>query len=87
MKEAKKVRECKDEHVETINNRFNTVSMNGMNIACGDYTEETDRCTKIQAPKGITVERGNNKSMVMTMFELLDSLPLSDDVLSGSNKR
>lgn len=63
MKEAKKVKECKDEHVETINNRFNTVSMNSLNIACGQYTEESDRCDRVQPPQGVQLDRGN-KSLV-----------------------
>lgn len=39
MKEAKKVKGCKEEHVETLNSRFNQVSMGTMNLACG----KTDR--------------------------------------------
>ena len=65
--------------------RFNNVASNGMNIACGDYTEETDRCSKIHAPK-VTIEK-SNKSLVMTMFDLLDSLPLAEDTLPGANSR
>ncbi|KAH9395302.1 hypothetical protein TYRP_020867 [Tyrophagus putrescentiae] len=86
MKEAKKVKGCKDEHVETLNSRFNQVSMGTMNLACGQYTEETDRCEKIRIPKGnVTIERGN-KSMVMTMFELLDTLPLDEENLPTDSR-
>ncbi|KAI2804258.1 hypothetical protein BLOT_003237 [Blomia tropicalis] len=76
---AKNVPQCTEEHIETIQKRFNRASMNGMNIACGDYTDETDKCDKVHAPKDVIVEQ-SNKTMVMTMFELLDGLPLDDNI-------
>jgi len=84
LREAKKVSECKEEHIETMQNRFNNVAMNSMNLACGEYSDETDRCSRVHAPKGTVHIEKSNKSMVMTMFELLDNLPFGEDAIPGS---
>lgn len=75
MRAAKKVPQCTDENINTIQDRFNHVSMNTMDIACGDYNEDTDKCDHIQPPQ--TKEKMPNKSLVMTMFDVMESL--SDD--------
>ena len=84
LKQSKKVSQCTEKHIETLQNRFNQVSMNGINIACGDYSEDTDRCDNVHVPN-IAVERSDNSSIVLALFQLLDSVPDSENFLPGTD--
>lgn len=50
--------------------------MNAMDIACGDFNEDTDRCDRVLPPEG--PKTLPNKSMVMTFFDVMESLNVDD---------
>lgn len=77
--EAKKIKECKDEHVDTLQRHFQSVATNTINIACADYNEDSDRCDNIHPPE---VKRDKNKSLTSFFLELAESFP--DDIVPPS---
>lgn len=86
MKEAKKVPDCTDENVEVLQTRFNSISLNSINIACGDYSEETDRCSKVEVPKGDFIAKfDKDRSLAITLLEFIESFP--EDELLAANRR
>lgn len=77
--EAKGVKECSQQNVDTLNARFTAATSNTMSFACGDYNDESDRCNSVRPPKG-TKPPPKDKSIVSVLFELLDYLPGDDSV-------
>lgn len=71
METAKNVKECTEAHVELLQNRFQMVSQNPMNMACGEYTEDSDKCDFVQPPEGIDYS-APPKSFMMSALELID---------------
>lgn len=43
-----------------------------MNMACGDYNEETDKCERVKLPKRLNGEK-LPKSFLMPLVELFES--------------
>ena len=77
LNQAKHVKDCTEENVETLQARFNHVASNTMSFACGEYTEDSDKCNSVRAPKDAKYPPAN-RSIPSILFELLDYLPGED---------
>ncbi|CAG2111260.1 unnamed protein product [Medioppia subpectinata] len=66
-------KQCSEEHLSLLVRQSEQVSNGPMNMACGDYNEESDKCDKIQVPRRLANET-LPKSFVMPMIDLMESL-------------
>ncbi|XP_046916758.1 uncharacterized protein LOC124497180 [Dermatophagoides farinae] len=71
LDKAKDVNECSEQNVETLQRRFTHISANSMNMACGDYTEDSNRCDTVKPPEGLDYNRPP-KSFMTTALELIN---------------
>lgn len=88
MTQAKKVPECTEENVDILQNRFNSISLNSINIACGDYNDETDRCSRVEVPKlgdDVFTKLKKERSLAFTLLEFIESFP-EDELLTATSR-
>ncbi|CAG2178734.1 unnamed protein product, partial [Oppiella nova] len=67
-----KNKQCTEQHLNLLLRQSEQVSNGPMNMACGDYNEESDRCDKLVIPKR-QQDEPLPKSFLMPLVELFDS--------------
>ncbi|XP_054155138.1 uncharacterized protein LOC128953655 [Oppia nitens] len=67
-----KNKQCTEEHINLLVRRSEQVSNGPMNMACGDYNEETDKCEKLEIPNRLKDEP-IPKSFLMPLVDIFDS--------------
>ncbi|XP_054166522.1 uncharacterized protein LOC128963993 [Oppia nitens] len=72
----KKPKQCKKQHIEVLDNMFNTFLVDSMAMLCGDYTEDGDKCDKIvnKIPNR-PFDPKKKLSPIIIMTKILSSFP------------
>jgi hypothetical protein len=63
---------CTEEHVKILVRNSEQVSNGALNLACGDYTEETDKCDNLKPPPKPLGQK-TPKSFIMPIIEIFES--------------
>ncbi|CAG2105648.1 unnamed protein product [Medioppia subpectinata] len=69
------VQQCSADNIATLMTIIRSVTGNTVDVFCGDYTEESDKCNKLGLPPRKLKSQRRTKSFAVPMIDVLQGFP------------